>query len=407
MAHQIALSRISHASLRKLAEQLDNTAGVGKKDGVLTTDEVDKALALATAQPAALGDVAALKSLKTFLTHMGTDPAGGTTVPLAGGGYSPLAALTGNITGAIQNIKDPVLLADPQRADSTTALFEVPQSLRNVADQQSVLLPLDGRELHLIELQFQDTRMLRDLEFNCRPKGSFEWKTFRGDQYLDLVEKEEAGEIEIKREHDHNGPWVNNPIKVRVEVLYPDGNVHHIGTKFLDFNVHDAYSADSSGYPETDNISNGYESLPRGKLPEGCLLRLTPQHINRRPWEADRKVAMDLAWVKPTYIPDHAQRVEVFSSPGFTKVKPEGYDVDPNRKIAAVMVTWTDHGGTASGSVSIDKTATGDSFRSASYNIGSGETELIPVDAYAKDGKVKVEGGYNVDVSRIQVLYAE
>jgi len=406
MVRQIGLNQISHPSLRKVAEQVEGTAGVGKKDGVLTTDEVDKAIALAATKPEKFGDVAALKSLKTFLAHMGTDSTTGTARPLGGGGYSPLAALSGHITGSLQTVKDPLILADPRRDDVTTAMFEVSPELRNVEDQQSVLIPLDAKELHLIEVQYQDTRKLSDLEFNYQPKGSFEWKPFRGDKYLEMVEKEKTGELSIRREPDHNTPWINNPIKVKVDVLYPDGQTHSIGTKFLDFHVHDAYSADSSGYSETDNISNGYESLPSGQLPEGCLLRLTPQHNNRKPWEADRTIAMDLAWVKPTYIPNHKERVEVFAGAGFETVKPEGYPVDPNRKIAAVMVTWTDHGGTSSASIAIDKTEKGEAFRSNSYNIGSGETELIPIGAYARDGKVKIDG-YGVDVSRMQVLYVE
>jgi hypothetical protein len=404
MVRQVPLTQLRPAALRAAAEQVENTQGLGKKDGVITSEEVDKALALAATQPATFGDLASLRTLKTFLTHMGAE--GGASQPLGAGGYSPLTAMSGNMTGTVQTVKDPVILSDPKRADVTTAHFDVAYDQRSIADRQSVVVPLDGKELHLIELKYQDTRKLRDLEFNYRDKGSSEWKTFRGDQYAQMLAKEKSGEVQIKRESDHNSPWINNPIRVKVDVLYPNGDVHQIGTKFLDFHVHDAHGPDSSGYPETDNISNGYEKLPSGKLPEGCLLRLTPLHQNRKPWETDRQVAMDISWVKPTYMPDHKARVEVFSAGGFQKPRPEGYAVDPNRKIAAVMVTWTDHGGTASAGVSIGKTESGP-FRSQSYNVGSGETELIPVGRYAQDGRIKVEGGHNVDVSRIQVLYAD
>jgi hypothetical protein len=192
---------------------------------------------------------------------------------------------------------------------------------------------------------------------------------------------------------------------VKVDVLYPDGTEHNIGKKFLDFHVHDAHSANSSGYPETDNISNGYENLPQGKLPEGAMLRLTPMHENRKPWEADRKTAMELSWVKPVYMPEHGEKVRIQSADSYTKPPSQGYPVDPNRPIAGVMVNWTDNGGMSSGRVGF-KTDEGN-FKSSSYNVGSGETELIPVDnLIAKDGRINISGS-GVEVRNIDVLYAD
>jgi hypothetical protein len=47
----------------------------------------------------------------------------------------------------------------------------------------------------------------------------------------------------------------------------------------------------------------------------------------------------------------------------------------------------------------------GTETRSASYNVGSGETELIPLDGLmSKDGKLFIEG-YGLFVGDIQVLY--
>jgi len=287
--------------------------------------------------------------------------------------------------------------------NSSEVTFRVPSAMRDVKDGQSVLVPLKaGRKLHMIELKYQDTRKLSDLEFNRTAPGGG-WETFRGDEYHSTVVKEKAGELQVKRESDHNAPWINNPVRVKVEVVDADGEViHSVGKKFLDFHVHDAHSADSSGYPETDNISNSYESLPQGELPDGAMLKLTPMHENRKAWEADREVAMDLSWVKPIYMPEHSARTMVRTG-GFEKPNPAGYDVEAGRPIAAVFVKWTDHGGMASGRVKI---ATEDgTHRSSRYNVGSGETELIPLDGVvSKDGKLHIEGG-GLEVGSIEVLY--
>lgn len=403
---QVNLSQINNAALRKAAEQVETTAGVGTKDGVLTTAEVDSALALAKTQPAKFGDIAALRSLRTFLVHMGDTPgAAPAASTISGGGYSPVGLQAGNMMGTVQKAKDTIMLNDMTRPDAVSTYFSVPSDKRMVEDRQSVVLPLEAKEIHLIELQYQDTRPLKDLEFTYQPKGSMEWKAFKGDKWFEMEAKEKSGELKIRREPDHNSPYVNNPIKVQVDVLFPDGHVHSIGKKFLDYSVHDAHSIDGAGYPEIDNISNGYEHLPQGALPEGCLLRLTPLHENRKPWEADRKIAMDLAWVKPQFLPTNKERAVVFQSGNWVKPDPAGYAVDPNRKIAAVMVTWTDHGKPYSASVSIGKNEKGVSWSSPSTNVGSGETELISVDGYAKDGRIKVNG--QVDVNKVQVLYAE
>lgn len=291
-----------------------------------------------------------------------------------------------------------------QAQNSSEIMFRVPSDMREVKDGQSVLVPLEsGRQLHMIELKYQDTRKLRDLEFNRSTPGGG-WETFRGDEYHSTLQKEKAGEVRIKRESDHNAPWINNPVRVKVEVVDANGDVlHNVGRKFLDFHVHDAHSPDSSGYPETDNISNSYESLPQGELPDGAMLRLTPMHENRKAWEADREVAMDLSWVKPIYMPQHTERAMVRTG-GWEKPNSAGYDVEAGRPIAAVFVKWTDHGGTASGRVKI-ATADGGTHRSQRYNVGSGETELIPLDGVvSQDGKLHIEG-HGLEVGNIEILY--
>ena len=398
----IGISQLGHAGLRRLAEQLDQKTGAGDADGTITTAEVDKAIAAAEASPKDSPALGELRTLRTFLQHFGSDD--GTLdarVSISGGGYSPVSLRTGAMSGDTTLAREPIHLGEGTRVDGTARLFN---HRANILDRQSIVFPLDEGSLHLVELRYQDTRPLKDLEFNMRKKGEFGWTTFRGDQYFEMKRREDAGEIEIKREPDHNGPWVNNPVRVKVEVLYPDGRVYDMGKKFIDFNVHDARSVNGSGVPETDNI---YKRMPRGELPPGTMMRLTPYFESKKPWEKDRDVACAFHWVKPIIVPKHKEKVRIRSAYNYETPPAEGYDVDPNRKIAAVMVNWTDNGGTSRGSVSIE-TETG-TLRSKLYNVGSGETELIPIDAYAKDGKLKVHtsGSSSVDVRNLDVLYAE
>jgi len=293
---------------------------------------------------------------------------------------------------------------DGDRPTSVHQRFAIPGHLQKIKDGDSVLFPLQPRKLHLIELEYQDTRRLKDLSFNYQEPGDWDTKPFRGDEWFKMLAKEKAGDIEIEREPDHNAPYINNPVMVRVEVLYPDGHVHDIGTKFLDFHVHDAYDVDSSGYAETDNISNGYEDLPPGELPEGCFLKLTPFFSNKMSWENKRKIAAELSWVQPCYVPEHTASKTITDRADFGPVPDKGFKVD-KRPIAAIKVTWTDNGGTASGSVRF-KTSNGEFF-SDDYNVGSGETELIPCDgAVPVDGRLHIDG-YDVDVQRIEVLYRD
>lgn len=355
------------------------------------------------------------------LEHMLTALNGGQTAPAsswlagseaatAGKTMSPQEALIGQklaavSTQALSEKPDLKLTsAHGQWLNTAEIRFDVPAELRSVKDGQSVLIPLEGgRELHMIELRYQDTRPLKDFEFNRRAPGG-QWETFRGDEYRSSEEKEKAGQLEIKREPDHHAMWINNPIRVKVEVVDANGNVlHTIGKKFLDPQLHDAWSPEGPGSAEVDNISNGYEKLPEGKLPPGAQLRLTPVHEHKKPWEAERTIAMDLSWVKPIYMPEHSERALIRQGE-WEKPATQGYHVEAGRPIAAVLVKWTDHGGTSSGSVRITK-PDGSIYQSPSYNVGSGETELIPLDGViAKDGKLHI-AGWGLEVGNIEVLY--
>jgi hypothetical protein len=291
---------------------------------------------------------------------------------------------------------------EAQARNTSEIYFTVPEHQRNVQDGQSVLVPLEaGRELHVIELKYHDTRPMKDIELSRRPRGSGgEWQPFRGDELKASEERERAGEIEIKREPDHNNPWINNPIRVKVEFVDAQGNVLHTSaTKLVDPQLHDAWGPDAPGSAEIDNL---YMSLYPGKLPPGTQLRLTAVHQNRKPWEADRTVAMELSYVKPVYVTEHSARAWIRQG-GWETPSAQGYDVEPGRAIAAVRVQWTDHGKPYSGSVRVN-TPSGE-HRSPTYNVGSGETKLIPLDgAVSKDGKLFIDG-FGVEVGNIEVLY--
>lgn len=400
----VPLASLPSAALRRAAEAVDQTAAGGNDDKAVSAAEIDQAIAAASSDPSRAEDLRHLQQLKTFVSHFGGDGGGSPGTSVSGGGYSPVGARAGNLAGTVTTSREPFHVGDGRQVDSLSRLYEA--GGKDIGDRQSILVPLDEGQLHLVELRYQDTRKLKDLELNYREPGSYEWKTFRGDKWFEMERKEKAGEIEIKREPDHNGPWVNNPVRVKVEVLFPDGRIHDLGKKFVDFHIHDAHSVEGSGSGETDNI---YKRMPHGPLPEGCILRLTPYFENKKPWESDRDVTVRFEWVKPIRFPEYKEKVRVQSA-GWNDYKAppsEGYPVDATRKIAAVMVNWTDEGGYSRGSVSVN--TDGGRVSSQPYNVGSGETELIPVDAYANDGKLFVHGhGHHpVKVGNIDVLYGE
>ncbi len=392
------IDTIQNPTLRHTAETIDQ-GSVGNADGFITTTEIEQANEMEA------NSFTPLSNLQDYVEQFG-DGAGtlDSGVSVSDSSAPIFTPLSIHFPDSEQPEDDTVRLTDVQKPNSAERMFRVPYGKQEIRDGQSVEIPLEGRAIHMIELEYQDTRKLRDLEFNVREPGG-SWRTIRGDEYHEMVNKESNGEVQIKRESDHNAPWINNPVRVKVEIVYPDGETHLVGKKFLDFHVHDAYDADSSGYPEIDNINRTYENIPSGKLPEGSILRLTPMFTDKKEWEADRDIAAELSWVKPIYMPEHKEKVSILEGWGFKDIDPNGYEVDPNRPIAGVLVKWTDNGGMSSGSVSF---ATEDgTYRSSSYNVGSGETELIPLDGkIATDGVIKIEG-YGVQVASIEVMYAD
>ncbi len=385
----LPLSAIATPTLRQLAERIDQAASAGNLDGVISVAEVDQALVEAERAASGFENLDQLRGLRTFVEHFGTT------------GTGPVPPSSPDL---FDTTPSPVHVGEGTRPDSVTRYFQTGWGQRNILEHQPILIPLDPGKVHLFEVRYQDTRKLRDLEFNYREPGSSAWTPFRGDQWFELERREQKGEIQIKREPDHNGPWINNPIRVKVEVLYPDGRIHDLGKKLVDPHVHDAHSVDGPGSGETDNI---YKNLPQEKLPPGCLLRLTPFTENKKDWEQSREVALSFEWARPIRVPDHVERRQVHASYDYASPPSDGYPVDANRKIAAVLVNWTDNGGASQGSISV--MGDGGRKQSGSYNVGSGETELIPVDDYARDGRIRVQGHGSspVHVRSVEVLYAE
>jgi hypothetical protein len=293
--------------------------------------------------------------------------------------------------------------ADAFKLSRFEDLFQVPQSKQSVKEDQSVFIPLQNKNIHMIEMEYSDDRPLGDLEFSYRKKGLTNWKKFRGKDLGQMMADEKSGNIELKREPDHNSLWINNPVKVKIEIAYPNGSVGHVGDKFLDYHVHDADEWDptSTGYPETDNINPDYEDIPTRAIPEGSFLKVTPYFANRKPWEK-RKKAADIMWVKPIYVPVFKSSRRVYDAVKFNPPKSEGYKVDPSRKIAAVKVTWTDWGKPFEGKVTFD------GFSSDYSNIGSGETELINCDNQkAANGRLFIKGSGKIGIQSVEVLYAD
>jgi hypothetical protein len=287
-----------------------------------------------------------------------------------------------------------------------------------------VYVPLPEGVLHLVELSYQDVRPLADLLFShgsvrfrasqftlspwhasekVPPHARVEGTALHGD-WFSALDLEQRGLISIDREPDHNGPWIHNPLRVLVEIVYPNGKTFRVGRKFVDFSVRDAHELDGSGYTEIDNISRGYESLPSDPLPKGCRLRLRLERENRQAWEKVQ-APMRLDWVKPQALPMFASRGVIHDAADFERPLHGGYSVDASRPLVAVLVTWSDQGTAQSGFVRF-MGADGEEVRTPNSNIGSGETELILLHGKtAARGKVYLAGGSHLRVKRIEVLY--
>lgn len=277
--------------------------------------------------------------------------------------------------------------------------YRVPSSQNRIKRGQEVLIPLEPQTIHYIKLKFQDERKLRELQFTTNGGTKF-----TGDELHAREAKEKSGSASssdrIKRGANKE-PWVLNPMKVKVDIVYPDGHTFNVGTKHVDFNTHDAYGPDSSGYPETDNINSQWDHLPSGELPPGCFLRLRPEHQNPQAWEKNRKDVIRLDWVEPHYKPV-GEKKRVFQSSGWSKAPSAGFEVDPNRPIEAVYVRWTDNGGTDTGAMRLG----GSNYRTSSKNVGSGEEVMHVFDGRkAESGRLFLDGGYQTEIQYVDVVY--
>lgn len=301
----INIAAIQETDLRLSAELLDRTVA-GDRDGTITSGEVDRALEVVGSDPrlTTAPEVRAnLEKLKAYLERYGRD-AGSRPVPAYPPPNDLHNALGIQLEALGSTTKTPTLLLQDSDWESQQAqLFEVPYDQRKIRDGQSVLVPLEARALSGIEVEYQDTRKLKDLELNARQPGDYDWVPFRGDRWFQMADEEFIGSTEIKRQRDTDAPVINNPVTVKLEIVYPTGTIFKIAEPAVRFNVDDAFDSNSSGYPTTDNFDGQYGRLPDGPLPPGCMLRLTPSFANKKPWEKLRNIAVDLAWVRPTYLP--------------------------------------------------------------------------------------------------------
>lgn len=315
--------------------------------------------------------------------------------------------------------KEGAVFSRPERSSARTSTeFDFDFGWQAINAEQEIWVPLPAGQPHVIELEYQDARRTGDLLFSVRKKGTHgPYVSMRGDE---LWPKRAAYELKTNEKGE---PWIENPVRVAVDIIYPDGgskSVHHVGRKFVDPHMQDAYDVDSMRTPEVDNIFTGYGAqLPNEQLPPGCFLRMTVQKPNEQPWEKG-KPALKLSYVRPQVMPPYAARKVVYTAqdtdPGaiqfegtaYAKPPAKGFKLplDPGRKVSAVLVRWTDQGGPYSGRLNW-QTSDGAQHQSQSYWIGSGETELIPLDnTVPKDGIIHIGGSERIRVHSIEVLYA-
>lgn len=312
--------------------------------------------------------------------------------------------------------------ADSRRQSTTATRFEL--GGRAVTNGQEIWLPLPAGRMHVVELRYADTRRIGDLLLAARPKGG--GAPFAPMKAESVWPNRHAYDLKT---NEKNEPWIENPLKVQVDVIYPEGytehgrpkTVHNIGKKFVDPHLKDAWDVNHPGTPETDNVYEGNgQQLPDGELPRGCWLRLTLVRANTQPWETTG-APMTISYVQPQTLPRHGERRTVYTAArtdagaidfeGQTYVAPPpgGFrlGLTPGRKVAAILVQWTDQGSPDSGFARW-RTADGQTRSTPPTWIGSGETKLIPLDdTVPQDGVIDISGSPRIRVARIEVLYSK
>jgi hypothetical protein len=404
MVKRLGIDHIQDAHLRRRAELLDRVAGDG--DGAVDALEVASAIKSAKTHP----DLKEHPELTAHLRELrDLVSARGENVPApAGPGLSPMGVQLLALLEPELDSDGRMMLNDGVWETSCEHRFDVPKATRTFGDGQELLLPLDGRELHVIEVLMRDARRLSDQAFHYREAGSDDWQLFYGDDYFAMKKRESRGEVEIARDTRLGEPWVDNPMRVEVDIVMPDGSTFHVGDKRIEFHVKAMKNKNQRGYVELDVINDTTERLPDGDLPDGACLRLRVRYEKPQLWRDADEAAAEIHWVKPVYRPRHDEAKLVVDNADFSPIRPDGYAVDPDRPIAAVMVTWSDHISDAEGELTF-ATADGE-FRSGLRWVSSGETELIATEGLrAKDGRLHVGGKKpeEIGIKRIEVLYAD
>lgn len=308
-------------------------------------------------------------------------------------------SVMGTLLQHMQTADEPDLLKKTGSPNSVTDTFKLYGEDRIMENGGYVEMPLRaGEPLHVIEVKYSDPRKTEDIEFYYREKGSWQWEPVAG---RDLQAILDNPAMEVRKEPDAGKPWIN-ATRVKFEVVDADGDVLWSKKKTVDPNV-ELRSLRGGRYAEKDNVNKTWDALPDWPMPEGATLRVTAL-ADPRPGETHGGHALELEYVQPVYVPRHSERQTVFSSHGWQDPPAEGFPVDANREISAMVITWTDHAKPYSGSLSLE-TPDGP-YNTPRSNVGSGEDKFFILEGkQVVDGRIKLNAPRGVQIKKVEVLY--
>jgi hypothetical protein len=399
---RLPIRSIRDPVLRRQAEQLDRLTG--REDGAIDAAEVHHALATSRTVDDLRDNPELGRSLRAMQKLIARD---GEHAPAPRGraaALSPLGVQLLSLTPAAS--ASCRYLAEGEWESRLAHRFDVPRAERVMGEGQRVMVPLEARELHVIEMQFRDQRKLAEQRFRFKEPGDTKWRPFWGEDWFAMKKREAKGEIEILRESAYDAPVITNPMFVEIAIVMPDGERYFVGNKRIEFHVHAMKHKNQRGYVELDVVNRATERLPDGALPKGCALELTIGYEHRHEFHEPGGAHAEVQWVKPTYVPEHATRTVVHEAADFEPIARDGYAVEKGRPISAVAVEWSDDISDAEGQLSF---ASDDGpYRSDLRWVSSGETELFDARGLeSTDGRLHI-GGKKADelkVRRVEVFY--
>ncbi|HAA54114.1 MAG TPA: hypothetical protein DCE42_05130 [Myxococcales bacterium] len=295
--------------------------------------------------------------------------------------------------------EDVLTLKKTGSPNSVTDTFKIYGADRKIPNEGVVEMPLRaGEPLHVIEVKYKDPRNPEEMEFYYKEKGSWDYQPIMG---KDLHTVRNNPDIEFRKEPDAGKPWIN-ATRVKFEIVDKDGHSLWSTKKTVDPDV-ELNNLHKHRYAEKDNVNKTWDSLPNWPMPEGAKLRVTVL-ADERAEETHGDHALELDFVQPVYVPEHSETKTVFSSSSWQKPPAEGFQVDPNREISAVVVTWTDHAGPCSGGLSFN--SPDGQVNTKRVNVGSGEDKFFILEGKASvDGRIKINAPDRVEVKKIEVMY--